>query len=387
MYNFELEVDRKGSNSVKWDSVNDNEIPMWIADMDFMTPQVVIDSLENRVKHGVFGYTMISDEYYQAEVDWWKKRHGIKIQKEWIEVSTGIIPSLSSVIQAMCDPEDKVLIQSPVYNYFDTSITNNRCTIVRNKLMYIDNHYEIDFAQFESHASDEKVKLFILCNPHNPVGRVWTEDELRRMGEICIRHDVIVLVDEAHRDLVLSGHKHVSFLSLSKDFSMNSITCTSPGKTFNLAGLKVSNIITANNELRQKINRSININEVIEPNVFGTEGLIAAYNQGHEWLDQLLIKLDENVTFTKDFIQEKLPQITMIQPEGTYLIWLDCMHLHFNSVELTNLLSNYGLRVNGGNTYGIDGDGFIRLNIACPLITLREGLKRLEQAINSINKC
>ena len=288
-YDFDTITNRKNKNSVKWDTSQKKDvIPMWIADMDFKTADPVIKALEERVSHGIFGYAAIPDNFYEAEVNWWAKRHNFKIKKEWIEVSTGVIPSLSAVVQAFTDIGDKVLIQSPVYNYFNSSITNNKCDIVLNELKYNGEFYEIDFDDFEKKALDKKVKIFILCNPHNPVGRVWSIDELTRLGEICLKNDVIVLVDEIHRDLVYKENKHIPFASISESFLMNSITCTAPSKTFNIAGLKTSNIIVANEEYRKKVNRSLNINETIEPNVFGIESLIAAYNEGEEWLDQLL---------------------------------------------------------------------------------------------------
>jgi len=235
-YNFDEIINRRNTNSFKWDSNKEKDIlPMWVADMDFKTADPIIRALDTRVKHGVFGYAMIPDDYYEAEVRWWDKRHNFKIKKEWIEVSTGVIPSLSAVVQAFAEPGDKVLIQSPVYNYFNTSITNNKCNVVLNELKYNGEYYEIDFDDFEKKSSDEKVKIFILCNPHNPSGRVWSRYELERLGEICLKHNVLVLVDEIHRDLVYKENKYIPFASVNEKFLMNSITCTAPSKTFNLA--------------------------------------------------------------------------------------------------------------------------------------------------------
>mgnify|MGYP001278401783 CR=1 FL=1 len=385
-YDFDTIINRKNTNSVKWDmSQKKDVIPMWIADMDFKTAYPVINALEKRVSHGIFGYATIPDDYYEAEVRWWDKRHNFKIKKEWIEVSTGVIPSLSAVVQAFTEIGDKVLIQSPVYNYFNTSITNNKCKIVLNELKYNGEYYEIDFDDFEEKASDEKVKIFILCNPHNPVGRVWSKDELERLGEICLKHNVIVLVDEIHRDLVYKENKHIPFASISKKFLMNSITCTAPSKTFNIAGLKTSNIIVANEEYRKKVNRSLNINETIEPNVFGIEALIAAYNEGEEWLDQLLEYLEGNLDFLTSFINERIPKLKVVKPEATYLIWIDCRSLGISSKELSEKIFKQGnLRINGGQTYGEAGEGFIRMNIACSRELLIEGLKRLEKVLKRL---
>lgn len=386
-YDFDAIINRRNTNSVKWDMTSEKDIlPMWIADMDFKTADPVIRALEKRVNHGIFGYATIPEAYYQAEVNWWAKRHDFKIKKEWIEATTGVIPSLSAVVQAFTEPGDKVLIQSPVYNYFNTSITNNKCKIVLNELKYNGEYYEIDFDDFEKKASDKKVKIFILCNPHNPVGRVWSTDELKRLGEICLKHDVIVLVDEIHRDLVYKENKHIPFASISKSFLMNSITCTAPSKTFNIAGLKTSNIIVANEEYRKKVNRSLNINETIEPNVFGIEALIAAYNEGEDWLDQLLEYLEGNRDFITSFINERIPKLKVVKLEATYLIWIDCRSLGISSKELSGKIFEQGnLRINDGQTYGKAGEGFIRINIACSRLLLNEGLERLERVVKLLN--
>lgn len=382
-YDFDKIINRRNTNSVKWDSNEEKDIlPMWIADMDFKTVDPIIKALEKRVNHGIFGYADIPKAYYEAEVNWWEKRHNFKIKKEWIEVSTGVIPSLSAVVQAFTEPGDKVLIQSPVYNYFNSSITNNKCHIVLNELKYNGVHYEVDFEDFEKKASDEKVKIFILCNPHNPGGRVWSKDELQRLGEICLKHSVLVLADEIHRDLVYKGNKYTPFSSISESFLMNSITCTSPGKTFNVAGLKTSNIIVANEEYRKKVDRSLNINEAIEPNLFGIEGLIAAYNEGEEWLNQLLDYLEENRNYLITYIKERIPKLKVMKPEATYLVWIDCRSLGMASKELSSkLLSEGKLRISDGSAYGEAGEGFIRINIACPRGLLIEGLERLERVL------
>lgn len=385
-YDFDKVVDRRNSNCAKWDSDKKDILPMWIADMDFKVADPIINALEMRVEHGVFGYANIPDAYYEAEVKWWQKRHNFKIKKEWIEVTTGVIPSLSAAIQAFTEPGDKVLIQSPVYNYFNTSITNNKCGIVLNELKYDGMHYNIDFDDFEKKASDEKVKIFILCNPHNPIGIAWKKEELERLGEICLKRNVLVLVDEIHRDLVYKENKYTPFASINEKFLMNSITCTAPSKTFNIAGLKTSNIIIANEEYRKMVDRSLNINEAIEPNVFGIEALIAAYNNGDEWLDQLLVYLQANRDYLISYIKERIPKLNVIKPEATYLVWIDCRNLGMTSKELSKKLLEEGkLRISDGSTYGRCGEGFIRMNIACPRVLLREGLERLERVVNSLN--
>lgn len=384
-YNFNEIVDRNNTNSYKWDTTEKGVLPMWVADMDFKVATPIIDSLIFKAIHGVFGYTMTPDKYYEAEINWWERRHDFTIKKEWIEPTVGVIPSLSAAVQAFCEEGEKVLIQSPVYNYFNTSITNNKCEIVINELIYENDKYTIDFVDFEKKVKDEKVKLFILCNPHNPVGRVWSKDELEKMGDICLKNNVIIVSDEIHRDIVYSDSKYIPLLSIKDEFLQNFITCTAPSKTFNLAGLKTSNIIVANEEYKNKINRSLNINESIEPNVFGIEALISAYNYSEDWLDELLIYLEKNRDHFISYIEKNIPELKVIKPEATYLLWIDCSKLNIKSEDLVAKIKEVGkLRIASGETYGQSGDNFIRVNIACPMKTLDEGLKRLHHAIDSI---
>lgn len=378
-YNFDKIINRKNTGSVKWDLDTDEDIiPMWVADMDFETTEAITNAIEKRAKHGIFGYASIPSGYYEAEINWWKKRHNFEIKKEWIEPTTGVIPSLSAVVQAFTNEDDKVLIHSPVYNYFNTSITNNKCEVVINNLIYNEGKYEIDFEDFEEKASDEKVKIFILCNPHNPGGRVWTIEELTRLGEICLKHKVLVLSDEIHRDLVYKNYNYTPIASINEQLLMNSVTCTAPSKTFNIAGLKVSNIIVANEELRKKVNRSLNINEVIEPNIFGIEALIAAYNKGEEWLNQLLEYLEGNIDYLVNYLNKNIPELKVMVPEGTYLVWIDCQNLKISAKEFVErLLKEEKIRLSTGETYGKSGENFLRINIACSRTTLEEGLKRI----------
>ncbi len=384
-YNFDEIINRNNTNSSKWDTTQKGVIPMWVADMDFKVANPIIDSITNRAQHGIFGYTMIPKEFYDAEILWWEKRHNFKIKQEWIEPTVGVIPSLSAVVQAFCEQGDKVIIQSPVYNYFNSSITNNKCEIVTNNLIYNDGKYTIDFKDFEEKIKDEKVKLFILCNPHNPVGRVWTKEELIIMGNLCIKYNVIILSDEIHRDLVYSDFKYTPIASISDEILAQSITCTAPSKTFNLAGLKTSNIIVANEKYKEKINRSLNINESIEPNVFGIEALISAYTQSQDWLDELLKKKKKNRDFAVEFINKNIPQLKVIKPEATYLLWIDCSKLNIDSQTLVDKISNFGkVRLASGITYGKNADNFIRINIACPLEILEEGLKRVQKTIANL---
>ncbi|MCR8710323.1 MalY/PatB family protein [Aliarcobacter butzleri] len=382
-YNFNEIINRNNTNSSKWDTTQKDVIPMWVADMDFKVATPILDSILNRAQHGIFGYTMIPEEFYDAEILWWDKRHNFKIEKEWIEPTVGVIPSLSAVVQAFCEQGDKVLIQSPVYNYFNSSIKNNKCEIVTNDLIYNNGKYTIDFEDFEEKVKDKRVKLFILCNPHNPVGRVWTKEELTIMGNLCIKYHVIILSDEIHRDLVYSNFKYTPIASISKEILEQSITCTAPSKTFNLAGLKTSNIIVANKEYRKIINRSLNINESIEPNVFGIEALISAYTLSDSWLDELLIYLENNRDFVIEFVNKYIPQLKIIKPEATYLLWIDCSKLNIDSQTLVDKIYELGkVRLSSGITYGKNADKFIRINIACPKELLEDGLQRIQKTIN-----
>lgn len=385
--NFDEVTNRKNSNSSKWDiDQRADMLPMWVADMDFKAPAVVIQALEKRVQHGVFGYARFPDAYYEAEVSWWEKRHQCRIQKEWVAFTSGVIPALTAIVQAFTDPGDKVLIQSPVYNNFNTAITNGGCEVVINELKFNGVRYEIDFDDFEQKAADEQVKLFILCNPHNPVGRVWSRDELERLGEICHAHNVIVLADEIHRDLVYEGNRHVPFASISERLLMNSITCTAPSKTFNLAGLKTANIVVANEEFKGKVKRKLAINGAQEPNAFGIDGLIAAYNEGEDWLNQLLVYLQGNRDHFVSFVEQRLPKLKVHVPEATYLMWVDCRALGMTSEELSKKLDEEaGLRIIDGGVYGEAGKGFIRMNIACTRALMSEGLERLERVVNAIS--
>ncbi|NIK68687.1 MalY/PatB family protein [Paenibacillus sp. BK720] len=383
-YDFDEVVNRKNTNSFKWDSAKDKEdiVPMWVADMDFKAADPILRALESKLRHGVFGYAHLPEAYYGAEIHWWQKRHDCLIEKDWIAFTPGVIPALAAIIQAFSSPGDKVLIQAPVYNSFYGIIKSNGREIVENNLINTGESYEIDFEDFEKKASDESVKLFILCNPHNPVGRVWSREELERLSAICRKHRVLVVADEIHRDLVFEGRPYVPYASLDAN---NSITCTSPSKTFNIAGLKMANIITANMDYKEKVKQVMLASGIHDPNVFGIEAFIAAYTEGEEWLDQLLVYLKENRDYFLSFVRERLPNLKVIAPQSTYLMWLDCRALGIGSEELSRkLFDEAGLRINEGSTYGNAGDGFIRINIGCSRAILTEGLNRLEHVIKTI---
>ena len=386
--NFDKRINRRGSNSYKWDSVkNDDVIPMWVADMDFKTAQPIIDALTQRVQHGVFGYAKVPDEYYNAVIRWFERRHNFKVEKEWMIYTIGVVPAISATILALTEPGDKVIVQEPVYNCFFSSIRNNQCESVSNDLIYSNGTYSIDFDDLEEKAANPQAKLLLLCNPHNPAGRVWTKEELEQVGEICFRNNVIVVSDEIHCDLVHPGHKHIPFASLGQQFLENSVTCTAPSKTFNLAGLQVANIFAYDPEIRNKIDKAININEVCDISPFAVESLIAAYTHkdSERWLDNLREYLWNNYKLVKEFFNENFPQFPILPLEATYLVWIDTSVLNIKSEKLTDLLIEKGkVWLNEGTVYGEAGEGFMRLNIACPRDVLQEGLNRLKKAFDKI---
>lgn len=382
-FDFDRVFERRGTDSVKWDLSKDSEVlAMWVADMDFKTAPAIIEALERRAKSGIFGYALPPEKFYEALIGWFKNRHGADIAREWLLYTTGVVPALSAIIRALTSPGDKVLIQEPVYNCFFSSIRNNGCEIVSSDLKILNGSYEMDFEDLERKLGDPKVKLFILCSPHNPSGRIWTKDELQRAGELCLKHKVTLVSDEIHCDLLLGGRRHIPFLSLGGDIAKNSVTCASPSKSFNLAGLHVANIIAQDAELRGKIDRALNINEVCEISPFAIDAQIAAYTSGAEWLDELLAYLEQNFKFLRNFLKDNLPELSAMELESTYLPWIDCRKLGLKSEEISKLLLDKAkLWINPGTLYGKNGEGFVRINIACPRATLREGLERMKGAL------
>ena len=384
-YNFDKEINRKDTNCYKWDTTKDGVIPMWVADMDFEVAPKIVDDIIKKASHAVFGYTVIDDDYFNAEINWWKRRFNCEIKKEWIEPTTGVIPSLASIIQTFCQKDDKVLIQTPVYHYFAISIKNSGCEVLENELIYENGKYSVDLEDFENKIKTHNPKLFILCNPHNPVGKVFSKDELKAMGEICQKHNVLVVSDEIHRDLVYKGYFHTPYISLGEEFLQNSITCTSATKTFNLAGLKASNIVVANKDLRVKLDKTLQKNEIKSLNVFGIEATKTAYEECESWLDELLVYLEKNRDFLEDFIAKNIPNLKVVKAEATYLLWIDISHLGLNSKEFTKKLEEIGnVRVISGSTFGENGDDFIRVNIATSFEILKEALNGLKNTVLSL---
>lgn len=386
-YDFDTAVSRRGTGSYKWDSseIEGDVLPMWVADMDFRTAPCVIDALRNRVEHGIFGYVSVPDAYYDAVISWFARRHGWNIRREWIQYTSGVVPAVSAIIKGLTVPGDEVLVMTPVYNCFFSSIRNNGCTAAECPLVYHDNTYTIDYESLEKIASGDKVKLLLLCNPHNPACRVWTREELIRVGEICKRNGVIVVSDEIHCELVMEGYSFTPFASISQEMQDMCITCNSPSKSFNTAGLQIANIICNNPDWQQRIDRAINDNEVCDVNPFGVEGLIAAYNHGEEWLSELCRYIEGNYKIVKKFFAEKLPQYAIAKLEGTYLLWIDCRHTGLTSDQLTELLNARArVLVNSGTMYGAAGEGFIRLNIACPQSRVLEALNRMLPVLKTL---
>lgn len=381
-HNFDLVPSRWNTNSYKYDSAPNQEIiPLWVADMDFPTAPVVQEAILKRAQHPIFGYVKVPESFYQSTMNWFARRHGWTIPRDAFIYTSGVVPAISAIIQGICKPGDKVLVQTPVYNCFFSSIRNSGCERVDSPLIYEDGTYHIDFEDFEQKASDPGVKVFLMCNPHNPAGRVWTREELTRLGEICLKHQVFVISDEIHCELVMPGYKYTPFASLSQEFMQNSAVCISPSKSFNIAGLQIANIIIADTEIQKKVDKAININEVCDVNPFGVEALQAAYTpEGEEWLMQLNDYIAGNYEYLCAFFQQELPQFPVTKLEGTYLAWIDVRSLNESSEQLEErLMEEQKVWINAGSMYGTEG--FIRINLACPRATLEEGLKRLKKGL------
>ena len=380
-YGFDEEVARRGTNSVKWDEAGQGVLPMWVADMDFRTAPCVRVAVERRAAHGVFGYTHVPDVYYEAVVGWFARRHGWHVEREWILYTSGVVPALSAVIKALARPGDRVLVQTPVYNCFFSSIRNNGCEVVQMPLLCRGGQWVMDYDALEHEAAHPRASLLLLCNPHNPVGRVWTREDLERLGCICQRHGVAVVSDEIHGELAFPGHPYTPFGTL-EEFRKTSVICTSPSKAFNTAGLQIANIMAEDAGWRQRIDRAINDNEVCDVNPFGVEALMAAYREGGPWLDALLEYLQGNFKVMQAFCRERLPEFPVADLEGTYLAWMDCRALGMPSADLEEALRKEArLWLNAGTMYGEGGEGYMRWNLACPRSRMVEGLRRFEEYV------
>ncbi|KIQ82138.1 cystathionine beta-lyase [Bacillus sp. L_1B0_8] len=383
---FDQQIDRLYTASYKWDQSKilfetEDILPMWVADMDFMSPPAVVNALINRATHGVYGYTIIPDSYYSSIIDWLKRRHGSMVQKEWITHSPGVVTALSILVSCLTKPGDKVMIQSPVYHpFYDVVLQQNR-ELVTNNLILEDGRYTMDLKDLENKI-DSSVKVMLLCNPHNPVGRVWDEQELERLGALCAKHNIIVISDEIHCDLIYKGNKHVPFSSISEKMKSTSITCISTSKTFNLAGLKTCNLIIQNPHIKEVYEKKLKMLSLHSASFFGITAVEAAYTHGEEWLNQLLIYLEGNLNFLLDYFKQHINEVKVIKPEGTYLVWLDFRGLRMNKENIEKwMYQKAKLALNEGSMFGENGKGFLRMNIACPRATLEEGLSRIRKEL------
>ena len=388
-YNFDKAPERRGTESVKWD-LYPGTLPMWVADMDFETAPAIKAALQKRLDHGVFGYELVPDDYFTAIGRWFLQRHGWEgIGRENIVPTTGVIAAYSAAIKAMTAPGDKVLVQTPCYNAFFPAIRNNKCEQLVSPLKYTGKSYIVDWDDFEAKAKEAKV--FLLCNPHNPAGRVWTREELLLMAEICHRNGVFVVSDEIHCELTYPGHDYTPWATLPEQYVRNSVSCISPTKAFNIAGIQIANIFAADPEVLRKMDRAINDNECCDVNVFGVTALKAAYNEAGPWLDALRDYLYHNARTVCCFLEDELPQVNVLPLEGTYLMWLDCRAAlkadepleGFSERFARHLRENHGLVLSTGTIYGAAGEGFERLNIACPRTRLLDGLQRFKDGFET----
>ncbi|MCL2194381.1 MAG: pyridoxal phosphate-dependent aminotransferase [Oscillospiraceae bacterium] len=382
-YNFDEIIDRRGTNSLKFDFAKergrpDNLLPLWVADMDFRAPKEVLDTLVKCAEHGIFGYTEPKEDYFAALHNWFTRGFGFEVRPEWVVPTPGAVFALAAAINALTEPGDGVLIQQPVYYPFFGCIEDNRRRIINNPLVYANGSYSIDFDDFETKLRRHKVKLFILCSPHNPVGRVWSAQELARLHEICLKHGCVVFSDEIHCDFTFPGNKHVMF------GTENSIICTAPSKTFNLAGLQVANAFIANAEIRRKFAKAIDQTGYSQLNTMGLSACQAAYEHGRTWLDQLNAYLLQNLNFVRSFLENHLSPIKLVEPQGTYLAWLDCTQLGLAQPQLNELITHKArLWLDSGTMFGSEGTGFQRVNMACPRATLEQALMQLKEAVDA----
>ena len=388
-FHFDEPIDRRGTSCVKWDeSPSADVIPMWVADMDFPVAPAIHEAIKKRAEHSIFGYTIVEEDYYEAVISWFLRRHQWTIQREEILYTTGVIPAMSCAIKALTMPGEKVLILSPDYNCFFSSIRNNGCEVSETILVKDGASFVVDWEDFEQRCADEKTTVFLLCNPHNPTGRVWSNEELERMNTICMKYGVKVISDEIHGELIMPGYLFQPFATVNDACRQNSVILNSPSKSFNIAGLQTANIICSQPEWRRRIDRAINIHEVCDLNPFGPVALKAAYNESEEWIDELNQYLWDNYQALCQFFEKELPLCKVTQLEGTYLVWLDVTR-YSNDVEklCDDLLTRGKVWVNPGTMYGAEsGKGYIRINIACPRSRMMEGLERIKETINHETK-
>ena len=391
-YDFDKKINRRNTNSLKWD-VKENELPMWVADMDFETAPEIQAAIRKRVAHGVFGYSTVPEEWYQAYIGWWKRRHDFQMEKDWLIFCTGVVPAISSMVRKLTTPAEKVLVLTPVYNIFFNSIVNNGRQVLESRLKYDGETYQVNFEDLEQKLADPQTSMMILCNPHNPVGKIWDRETLERIGELCWKHHVVVVSDEIHCDLTDPGFSYVPFASVSGHCRENCVICIAPTKAFNLAGLQTAAVAVPNPVLRHKVWRGLNTDEVAEPNAFAIDAAIAAFTEGANWLDALRGYSLENKNAATKYIQEQVPQMEVVPSQATYLLWLHCGGMVGLASEAAEYIrQKTGLYLSAGNQFGAGGGDFLRMNIACPQEVLEDGLHRLKEGIAAyeefvINRC
>ena len=401
-HSFDEEYDRRGTHSVKWEFIPGEEdppqlkhtarcfgpdrvLPMWVADMDFRCPEPVVEALIARAEHGIYGYSAPTSAFYQSVVNWMERRHGWKIDPQWICLTPGVVPALNMLVRTFTTQGNKVLIQPPVYHPFYRAVENNHSQVITNVLVLENGRYRMDFGDLESKCKDPEVKMAILCSPHNPVGRVWTRDELIEFGRICIENNVLIVSDEIHGDLIYHDHVFTPLAKISDAFAQNSVICTAPSKTFNMAGLKTSCIIIPNHDLRVQFQKTLQSNGLFGVNTFGAVALQTAYDHGEEWLQDVLEYVEGNLDYLEAYVDENIPQLNVIRPEGTYLVWLDCRRLELGRTELQQLMSEKArLYLDDGFIFGPEGEGFVRINIACPRKVLVEAVDRIREAVQGL---
>ncbi len=379
-YDFDSVVNRKNTNSLKWD-LFDVEVPMWVADMDFKVAPEIQEALQLKINENVYGYGLIPDEWYLAYIDWWKQ-YNYCMDKDWLKFTNSVMPTISSVIRELSSEDDKILIQTPVYHIFFKVIKDNNRKVEENKLIFSDGKYHIDFKDLEEKLKEENVKILILCNPHNPVGKIFNKSDLERIANLSYENNVYVISDEIHCDLTDPDKKYIPFASVSNSAKNNSISCLSPSKTFNIAGIKSAAVSIPNENIRKRIFNALDYDGVSDPNIFAITSAIAAYNYAKDWLRELKEYIYKNKIFLKEFLESEIPQIHLIDCEATYLLWLDCNELNIKSEEFNKfLMDKTGLLLSPGIQFGETGEGFLRINIACPRIILEKGLKKLKEGV------
>ncbi len=383
---FDQLVNRKDTDSVKWD-LFPCELPMWVADMDFKAAPEILAAMQEKLDHGVFGYTIVPDEWYNAYIGWWRDNHGFEMKKEWMLFCEGVMPAVSSIVRKLTSPGDKIIIQSPVYNHFYISTEDNGRRVLDNPLIYEDGRYRMDLKDLEEKMKDPLVHLMILCNPHNPVGRIWDKEDLAEIGRLAKKYHITVLSDEIHCDVTRPGMGYTPFASVNETCRENSITCISPTKTFNLAGLKTSAVVIPDETLRRKVKRALELDEIGSPNTFSCPAAIAAFTKGKPWLDAVRSYIYDNRAYVEKYISENLPQLSVVKGDATYLLWIDLHALPGEGKDFVKFLrQEEGLFVSAGKDYGQAGESFLRMNIACPRAYVEDGMKRLSEGVKAYSR-